>query len=82
MTAEYGKIFMFMDQQNKYCENNYSTESNLQIQCNPIKFPMSFFTETNKKNPKIHRDHKRPQKTKVILSKTSNTENITIGDVK
>jgi hypothetical protein len=35
-----------------------------------------------KKNPKIHRDHKRPQISKVILSKTSNTENITIGDVK
>ena len=26
---------MFMDQKNQYSENEYTTKSNLQIQCNP-----------------------------------------------
>ena len=29
----------------KYCENDYTTKCNLQIQCDPIKLPMAFFTE-------------------------------------
>ena len=28
---------MFMDQKNQYSENEYTTLSNLQIQCNPYK---------------------------------------------
>ena len=30
------KYAMFMDQKNKYSENEYTTQSNLEIQCNPI----------------------------------------------
>ena len=36
---------MFMDQKNQYRENQYATQSKLQIQYNPIKLPMVFFTE-------------------------------------
>ena len=35
---------MFMDQENQYSENEYTTQSNLQIQCNP-KLPMVYFIE-------------------------------------
>ena len=39
------KYTMFMDWKNQYSENEYTTQSNLQIQCNPIKLPTVFFTE-------------------------------------
>ena len=31
------KYTMFMDQKNKYSENEYTTQSNLQIQCKPYQ---------------------------------------------
>ena len=47
------KYTMFMDWKNQYSENEYTTQSNLQIQCNPyqatgtigVSLPMVFFTE-------------------------------------
>ena len=36
---------MFSDWKNEYCENDYLTQSNVQIQCNPMKLPMAFFTK-------------------------------------
>ena len=39
------KYTMFMDQKNQSSENEYTTQSNLQIQRNPYKLPMVFFTE-------------------------------------
>ena len=44
---------MFLNWKNQYCENDYTTQSNLQIQCIPIKLPMAFFTELEQKNLKI-----------------------------
>ena len=40
---------MFLDWKNQYCENDYTTKSNPQIQCIPIKSPMVFFTEVEQK---------------------------------
>ena len=37
------KYTMFMDWKNQYSENEYTTESNLQIQCNPCKTTSSTF---------------------------------------
>ena len=31
------KHTVFMDWKNHYCQNGYSTQSNLQIQCNPFQ---------------------------------------------
>ena len=31
------KYIMFMDQKDRYSENEYTTQSNLQIQCNPYQ---------------------------------------------
>ena len=28
---------MFLDEKNQYCENDYTTQSNLQSQCNPYQ---------------------------------------------
>ena len=38
------KVTMFMNRKNQYSENEYTTQSNLQIAI-PIKLPSVFFTE-------------------------------------
>ena len=45
---------MFLGRKNQYCENDYTTKCNLQIQCDPIKLPMAFFTEVEQKNLTVH----------------------------
>ena len=52
------KYTMFMDEKNQYSENEYTTQSNLQVQCNPYQATNSIFHRTNckeiqKKNPQI-----------------------------
>ena len=57
------KYTMFMDRKNQYSENEYTTQSNLQIQCNPYQAINGIFerTKTNnfticmeiQKNPRI-----------------------------
>ena len=37
------KYTMFMDQKNQYSENEYVTQSNLQIQCNPYQATNGIF---------------------------------------
>ena len=39
------KYTMFMDQRNQHTANEYTTQSNLQIQYDPIKLPAVFVTE-------------------------------------
>ena len=43
---------MFLDWKNQYCENDYTTQSNLQIQCNPYQITNGIFYGTN--NLKIY----------------------------
>ena len=52
---------MFVDWKNQYCENEYTTKSNLQIQCNPYQTTNSIFHRTkikNKKKGKLSSDHR------------------------
>ena len=41
---------MFLDWKNQYCENDYTTQSNLQIQCNPYQITNGIFYKTRTKN--------------------------------
>ena len=41
---------MFLDWKNQYCENDYTTQSNLQIQCNPYQTTNGIFHRTRTKN--------------------------------
>ena len=36
---------MFLGRRNQYCENDYATKCNLQINAIRLKLPMAFFTE-------------------------------------
>ena len=40
------KYTVFMDWKNQYCENDYTTESNLSIQCNPYQATNGIFHRT------------------------------------
>src|SRR5512134_1695519 len=51
---------MFLDWKNQYCENGHTTQSNLQIQCNPYQITHDIFHKTRTNNPKIYME---PQKT-------------------
>ena len=44
---------MFLDWKNQYFENDHTTESNLQIQCNPYQITNGIFYTTRTKNVKI-----------------------------
>ena len=43
---------MFMDWENQYCQNDYTTQGNLQIQCNPYQITSGTFHRTRIKNLK------------------------------
>ena len=47
------KYTMFLDWKNQYCVNDYTTQSNLQIQCNPYQITNGIFYRTRTKNLKI-----------------------------
>ena len=44
---------MFLDWKNQHCENDYTTQSNLQIQCKPYQTTNGIFHRTRTKNLKI-----------------------------
>ena len=42
--------YTIMDQENQYSENEYTTESHLEIQCNPYQATNSIFQRTRTNN--------------------------------
>ena len=48
------RFSMFLGWKNQYCENNYTTKHNLQIQCDPYQITSGIFHRTRTKNFTIH----------------------------
>ena len=74
------KYTTFMDWKNQYSENEYTTQSNLYIQCNPYQWPTVFFTELEQIISQFVCKYKKPQIAKAILRKKNETGGINLPD--
>ena len=66
MTQTDGKMekSMFLDWKNQYCQNNCTTQGNLQIQCNPYQIMNGIFHSTRIKNLNLYGNTKDPEQSK------------------
>ena len=76
------KYTMFMDWKNQYSENEYITQSNLQIQCNPYEATTVFFRELEQIISQFSWKYKKPQIAKAILRKKNGTGGINLPEFK
>ena len=60
---------MFLDWKNQHCENDYTTQSNLQIQCNPYQTTHGIFHRTRTKNFTICMETKKTPNSQSNLEK-------------
>ena len=59
---------MFLDWKNQYCGNDYTTQSNLQIQCNPYQITNGIFCRSRTKNLKICMEtQKTPNRASLVV---------------
>ena len=75
------KYTMFMDWKNQYSENEYTTQSNLQIQCNPYQATNGILHRTRTNNFTICMEIQKPRIAKAILRKKSGTGGINLTSV-
>ena len=74
---------MFMDWKNQYSENEYTTQSNLQIQCNPYQATNSIFQRTRTNNFTICMEiFKKASNRQSNLRKKNGTGGINLPDFK
>ena len=71
---------MFLVRKNQYCENDYTTKCNLQIQCDPYQISNGIFIEPEQKKSQFIWKHKRPQIAKAILRKKNGAGGINLPD--
>ena len=74
------KYTMFMDRKNQYSENEYTTQSNLQIQCNPYQATSHIFHRTRTNNFKIFMEIQKASTSQSYLEKEDGTGGIKLPD--
>ena len=60
------KYTMFMDWKNQYSENEYTTHSNLQIQCNPYQATNSILHRARTKKKQKQNKNKKDPSTPIL----------------
>ena len=71
---------MFVDWKNQYSENEYTTQRNLWIQCNPYEATNGIFHRTRTNNFTICMETQNLQIVKAILRKKNGTGGINFPD--
>ena len=72
------KYTKFMDQKNQYSENEYTTQSNLQIQCNPYQATSGIFHRARTNNFTTCMEIQKAQIAKAVLRKKNGTGGINL----
>ena len=60
---------MFLGRKNQYCENDYTTKCNLQIQCDPYQITNGIFHRTRTKNFTVHMETQKTPNSQSSLEK-------------
>ena len=71
---------MVLDWMNQYCQNDYTTQGNLQIQCNPYQIANGSFHRTKTKYFKVCLEAQGPRIAKAILKKKNGAGGISLLD--
>ena len=65
---------MFLGRKNQYCEKDYTTKCNLQIQCNPYQMTNDKFHRNGSKNFTIHMETQKTPIARAFLRKKNGSE--------
>ena len=74
------RYYMLLGKKNQYCENNYTTKHNLQIQCNSYQITNGIFLRARTKISQFIWKHKRHEIAKAAWRKKTGTGGINFPD--
>ena len=80
MTQIVERYTILLDWKDQYCQNDYTTQGNLQIQGNPYQITNGILHRTSTKYFKVCLECKRPRRAKDILKKTNGAGRIRFPD--
>jgi len=71
---------MYLGRKNQYCENDYATKCNLQIQCDPYQITNGIFHRTRTKYFTIHMETQKTPNSQAVLRRKNGAGEINLPD--